>query len=237
MKILLNYASGEKFKQSQIHNSQSGLAAGFNVIYQMSDGDIDRNFRSENQGILKERRGVGYWLWKPYFVDRLIWTMSETDVLFYADAGSYFVKRMDPIFEAIQKDSNGVLAFNMSGGHTEKHWTKRDVFRTIGAETPDYTDTPQRMASFMVFRGTAFAKALVREYLNLCCNPHLVTDDTNVDGWVEPGFQDNRHDQSIWSVLTKKHRVATLPDPTQWGLHHKETTEVDVFINHTRDPR
>jgi hypothetical protein len=237
MKILLNYASGDKFKHSQVHNSQSGLAAGFNVIYQMSDGDIDRNFKTENQRILKERRGVGYWLWKPYFVDRLIWTMSETDVLFYADAGSYFVQRMDPIFDAIQKDSNGVLAFNMSGGHTEKHWTKRDVFRTIGAESPEYTDTPQRMASFMVFRGTAFAKALVREYLNLCCNPHLVTDDPNVDGWVEPGFQDNRHDQSIWSVLTKKHRVATLPDPTQWGLHHKETTEADVFINHTRDPR
>jgi hypothetical protein len=236
-RILLNYASGDKFKQSQIHNSQSGLAAGFNVIYQMSDRNIDRSFKSENEGILSQRRGVGYWLWKPYFIDRLIWTMNEHDVLFYADAGSYFVRRMEPVFDAVQKDQNGVLAFNMSGGHTEKYWTKRDVFRTIGAETSEYTDTPQRMASFMVFRGTAFAKALVREYLNLCCNSHLITDEANVDGWVEPKFQDNRHDQSIWSVLTKKHQVATLPDPTQWGLHHKETTEADVYINHTRDPR
>ena len=236
-RILLNYASGDKFKQSQIHNSQSGLAAGFNVIYQMSDRNIDRSFKSENEGILSQRRGVGYWLWKPYFIDRLIWTMNEDDILFYADAGSYFVRRMEPVFDAVQTDRNGVLAFNMSGGHTEKYWTKRDVFRTIGAETAEYTDTPQRMASFMVFRGTAFAKALVREYLNLCCNAHLITDEANVDGWVEPKFQDNRHDQSIWSVLTKKHQVATLPDPTQWGLHHKETTEADVYINHTRDPR
>lgn len=237
MKILLNYASGGRFAKSQILNSQSGLAAGFNVVYQMSHADIDRRFAEDNASILSQNRGAGYWLWKPYFLDKLVWQIGEDDILFYADSGSVFVKTVEPIFQTIANDRSGVVAFNMSGGHLEKHWTKRDVFRTTDTDSDPYTDTPQRMASFMVFRGTEFAKALVREYLNLCCNPHLITDDPNMDGWVEPGFQDNRHDQSIWSVLTKKHRVATLPDPTQWGLHHKETTEAEVFINHTRDPR
>jgi hypothetical protein len=144
---------------------------------------------------------------------------------------------MEPIFEAIQKDRSGIMAFNMSGGHLEKHWTKRDVFRTTDTDSDAYKNTPQRMASFIVARGTAFAKCLIREYLNLCCNPHLITDTANVDGWVEPDFKDHRHDQSIWSVLTKKYEVATLPDPTQWGLHHKETTEENLFIHHTRDSR
>lgn len=237
MNILLNYSSGGKFTQSQLLNSQTGLAAGFNVIHQMRDTDIDSAFFQQHEPILSQKKGAGYWLWKPYFLDSILSRMGAADILFYADSGSVFVQKMEPVFSAIEKDSNGVIAFNMAGKHTEKLWTKRDVFKATGTESPEYTDSPQRTASFMALRGTPFAKAFVREYLNFCCDAHLLNDEPNSDGWIEPEFQDNRHDQSIWSVLTKKHRVATLPDITQWGLHHKETTEADMFINHTRDPR
>jgi len=237
MRILLNYSSGGRFAHSQLLNCQTGLAAGFNVVYRMTDADIDSDFAKKNEGILKHQKGAGYWLWKPYFINRLIGRLAEDDVLFYCDSGAHFIKPMDPILEAVQKDSRGVVGFNMSGGHIEKEYTKRDVFRALGAETPECTDTPQRTASFMAFRGTPFAKTFVRDYLNLCCDPHLITDEPNSDGWVEPGFRDNRHDQSIWSVLTKKNKITMLPDPSQWGLVHKETTEADMYINHTRDPR
>lgn len=237
MNILLNYSSGGRFSQSQLLNSQTGLAAGFNVVHQMSEIEIDPSFFTQHSAILGQGKGAGYWLWKPYFLDRILSVMGEQDVLFYADSGSVFVKHMSPVLKAVREDHNGVTAFRMSGKHTEKYWTKRDVFRALGAQTTEYTDTPQIGASFMAFRGTAFAKAFVREYLNFCCDPHLVGDEPNSDGWVEPGFQDNRHDQSIWSVLVKKHRVSVMPDLTQWGLHHGETTDADMYINHTRDSR
>ena len=212
MKILLNYASNGRFIQSQLANSQSGLAAGFNVVYSMSNTDIDRDFAESNKDILSQKRGAGYWLWKSYFLDRLVWQIDEHDVLFYADSGSIFIRNMQPIFDTILNDRSGVVAFNMSGGHLEKYWTKRDIFRTTDTDSDVYKNTPQRMASFIGVRGTAFAKSFIREYLRLCCNAHLITDTPNVDGWVEPDFKDNRHDQSIWSVLTKKHEITTLPD-------------------------
>ena len=28
-------------------------------------------------------------------------------------------------------------------------------------------------------------------------------------------FKEHRHDQSIWSLITKKNKVTILPDPTQ----------------------
>ena len=236
MKILLNYASG-KFLESQFKNSQSGLAAGFTVVYQMSDAEIDSDFYENNKTILSQKRGAGYWLWKAYFVNKLIQTLSETDILFYADSGSVFIKKMDSIFEHIQNNPRGVIAFNMAGGHIEKLWTKRDLFLEMKMNELKYTDTPQRMASFMAFRGTKFAKDLCVEYLNLATNPHLITDEPNQDGWVEAGFHDHRHDQSIWSLLTKKHDVAILADPTQWGVYHGENTETDQYIVHTRDSR
>ncbi len=236
MKILLNYADG-KFLESQFKNSQTGLAAGFNVVYQMNRSEIDPDFYTRHSDILNQRRGVGYWLWKPYFIQRILKTMNNDDILFYADSGSVFVRRMEPIFNAVRSDERGVLCFTLAGKHSERLWTKRDLFLHMGMYSSEYTDSPQRMASFMCFRGTDFARELLTEYLYLATNAHLVTDSPNSDGWIEPDFKDHRHDQSVWSLLTKKHGVTILPDPTQWGVQHGENTEEHQYIFHTRDPR
>lgn len=236
MRILLNYADG-KFLESQFRNSQSGLAAGFNVVHQMGRSEIDSDFAERHSGILSQRRGVGYWLWKPYFINKILTGMGSDDILFYADSGSVFVKRMEPIFNEIASDPVGVIGFRLAGGHTEKRYTKRDVFLHMDTNTHQYTDTPQRMASFMCFRGTDSAKKLAKEYLDLCCISHLIDDSPNTDGWAETDFVDHRHDQSVWSLLTKKHGVTILPDPTQWGVHHQENDDSHQFIFHTRDPK
>lgn len=237
MKILLNYSDGGKFIQSQLMNSQSGLAAGFNTVYHMNRSEIDSDFYRKNSGILNEKRGVGYWLWKPYFINKILGFMGKDDILFYADSGSAFVRRMEPVFESVMSDPKGTVAFRLAGGHIEKQYTKRDVFKHMNLQASEYTDTPQRMASFICVRGTDYAKALAKEYLELCCDPHLITDTPNKDGWIEPGFVDHRHDQSIWSLLTKKHEVVILPDPTQWGVQHGENGQEHQYLIHTRDPR
>jgi len=236
VKILLNYADG-KFLESQFKNSQSGLAAGFNVVYQMNRSEISPVFIEQNQEIMSQKRGAGYWLWKPYFIHSILFNMTKDDVLFYADSGSVFVRRMDGIFKAVMDDPKGIVGFTLAGGHLEKHYTKRDLFIHMDMNKPEYTDTPQRMASFMCFRRTPESVAIAWEYLKLSCTPHLVMDAPNADGWIEPGFVDHRHDQSIWSLLTKKHGITILPDPTQWGVQHGENTEEHQYIFHTRDPR
>ena len=235
MKILLNYADGKYFEAQQ-KNCISGMLYGFNVFYKMSRSEIDPSFLSRNEHVLNQKRGAGYWLWKPYFIDQILRGMSESDVLFYSDAGSVFIKRLDPVFERVLDDPNGVLCFELAGNYTERFWTKRDVFLHLNLNHPEYTDTPQRMASFMVFRGTPFAKDLVREFLDLAQRARLITDMSNLDFWLEPGFKDHRHDQSLWSVLTKLRKVSTLPDPTQWGQIHKESAPSDQYLLHTRDP-
>jgi hypothetical protein len=236
VRILLNYADG-KFLESQFKNSQTGLAAGFNVVYQMSRGDINANFIEQNKEIMFSKRGVGYWLWKSYFINKILTDMSSDDMLFYADAGSVFIKRMEPIFHQLSNDPVGVIGFRLAGGHIERRYTKRDLLKHMNMNTSEYADSPQRMASFMCFRGTDAAKKLAKEYLDLCCTPHLINDSPNSDGWIEPDFVDHRHDQSIWSLLTKKHGVTILPDPTQWGVQHGESTEEQQFLFHTRDPK
>ena len=234
-RILLNYASGGKFRESQIKNSQTGLMAGFNVVYQMSDKNIDTDFRAKNNQILSSKRGVGYWIWKSYFITRLLKDMTEDDILFYADSGSVFIKDVQPLFDKIAADKNGIGCFSMAGGHIEKQWTKRDLITHLDAEK--FAETPQRQASFMMFRGTEYAKKFAAEFLSLCCDYHLISDEPNADGWEEAGFQEHRWDQSIWSLLTKVWGVDTMAEPSQWGQQYGESKPEDQFIFHTRDPK
>lgn len=237
MKILLNFAGRGRFVQSQFKNSQTGLAAGFNVVYQMNESEIDSEFYNQNKEILDQPRGAGYWLWKPYFINRILSTIDDDDILFYCDSGSHFIKRMEPIFSLVQNDNRGVMAFSLAGKHLEKHFTKRDVFIHMNMNMEEYSDTPQRAASFMLFRGTAFAKEFVKEYLSVCTNKHLITDEPNHDGWIEPNFSGHRHDQSIWSLLTKKYNITVVPDLSQWGVDLKENSEDHQYMIHTRDSR
>ena len=236
-RILLNYASGGRFRESQIKNSQTGLAAGLNTIYQMSDTQIDENFREKNKRILESKRGAGYWLWKPYFINKIIGQMTETDILFYSDSGAVFIKELSPVFESVTKDARGVVGFYMAGRLIEKYWTKSDMFLQMELDLPQFKDTPQRVASFMVFRGTSFAKKLIAEYLSIACDYHMISDEPNIHAFVESGFKEHRHDQSIWSLLTKKYDVTMMNEPTQWGQICKESFPTDQYIIHTRDPK
>jgi len=158
-------------------------------------------------------------------------------MLFYADSGSVFIRRMEPIFDAVLSDVTGVIGFRMAGGHLEKHYTRKDVLEFMGMNVPEYADTPQHMASFMCFRGTEKAKQIASEYLALCCNPKLMMDFEIKNEDRACGFIDHRHDQSLWSLLLKKNNLTTLPDPTQWGVQHGQITPDQQYIFHTRDPR
>jgi len=36
--------------------------------YNYGPNDIDNEFKKKNIEILSQKRGNGYWLWKPYFI-------------------------------------------------------------------------------------------------------------------------------------------------------------------------
>jgi hypothetical protein len=233
-KILINFAE-KNFYNSQLKNSLTGLMSGFNIIYQFSMKDIDKEFYKKNILIFSELRGAGYWLWKPYIVNKTLASMNENDILFYSDSGAFFIKNLNYLFEKVINDENGVIAFSLAGKHIEKIWTKRDLFIKMDMNQPQFTNTPQIMASFFLLRGTNFAKNLFSEYLEIAQNKNLIDDSLNFDKFVDTEFIEHRHDQSIWSLLVKKYYITILPDPTQWGLFHKESNLDDQFIYHSRN--
>ena len=232
--ILLNCIGGGKYTQSQIRNGDTGLQNGFNEVHLMNVNDIDPVFKEKNRKILESPKGGGYWLWKVYFIDRILNKMDESDVLFYCDAGSHFIRNMTPIFDKIRNDEKGIISFLIGGNHLEKYWTKRDLFIHMGLDSSEYKNTRQINGAFMGFRKTEFSLNVIKEYLDLACNFHLISEESSINS-NDLEFKDHRHDQSIWSLLTKKYKITIHPEITQWGLVHNECKPEEQYIEHTRD--
>ncbi len=230
MNKLINYAHG-CCELSRRKNTISGLYHGFDSVTEWKREHIDDEFIAANSTILNSPRGAGYWLWKPYIIKRALDTSNDGDIVFYADAASYFVRDMTPIFETIKE--NSLVCFELSGGHIEGKWTRRNVFDAIGMDFDRYKNTDQLMASFIGVRNCEYSRNIIDEYLELACIPEMIMDIPNTEEVEE--FQDHRHDQSIRSLLSKKHDVKMLPDPTQWGKHHEQSSDEEIFIIHTRD--
>jgi hypothetical protein len=224
-KILINYADGG-FYTSQIKNSQCGLMAGFNVVYQMKRENIDHAFYESNKEILDCKRLAGYGLWKYYFQDKILSEMTENDILMYCDCDANFIRSAEPLFDLVMNDPKGVVCFltpDRPEYHVEWKWTKSDVFRVLGVDALDdkqkntIKNSQQIQSGFKLMRGTEFAKKFIKDCLHYACMKNLVDDSPSVNQKEADGFCENRHDQSIWSVMCKLHSVACVNDFTQWG--------------------
>lgn len=221
--LLINYADKAYYK-AQKDCLESGLKFGFTKVIPYSFKDLDDEFITKNRLILSQSRGAGYWIWKPYIILKTLKEMNEGDILFYADSGSTFIRDITPLLKLT--DSQDIICFELTG-HLEKTWTKKDLFLAMNMDKKDYSHTSQRLASFQIVKKSDFSVRFYEEYLALCENPQLVTDLPNIMGKDNyDTFREARHDQSIFSLLTKKYLLKCFRDPSQFGNEVK-----DHFIN------
>lgn len=236
MKLLINY-SDRVFRRSQKLNSRTGIrSGGFDRVVSYGPRDIDPAFYARNKKILSQERGNGYWLWKPYFIKKSLQLLKEGDFLFYSDSGAYFIGSIEPLMQICTETDQNIIPFELM--QVEKHWTKRDAFILMGCDSPEYTDTRQRQGSFSLWRKSAFTERFIREFLRFAQDERVITDMDNTMGLPNyPGFTDHRHDQSIFSLLTKIHNLRAYRTPSQWGNKVKELypdSTYDQLIQHTR---
>ena len=120
----------------------------------------------------------------------------------------------------MQKADTDVMCFGGSKNKAslERIWSKRDAFILMDCEEEKYFDTHQRGSGFVFLKKTARSVALIDEWLEYMKDPRIVTDMPNQLGKENyPGFKENRHDQTVWSLLTKKHNIKPFRDPSQFA--------------------
>ena len=120
----------------------------------------------------------------------------------------------DYLFDLCFSDEKGLILFN--GAHKNKKYTKRDCFHYMGCDTEEYAEMLQLTATFQLCRKTKFTIDFYKEHIKFAEDSRILTDLPNQCGLENyDGFLDHRHDQSILSILQKKHNVKIIEDISQ----------------------
>ena len=199
------------------------------IAYTLEDLKSDKNFwSSHSEFIKKNKRGYGYWLWKPYLIGKTMRSMKDGDVLLYLDAGceitigdkytprGYWQDCVTPIencIEAIGREK--IIGTSLGAAHPEAEWTKMDLPLRLGIADEPYMKEPQRQSGTIFFSVCEETRKFVNDWYSLCCDYHLIDDSPSISKNYE-GFREHRHDQSVFSQLTKKRRLGWFARKNTW---------------------
>ena len=210
--IAINY-SNEYLTEAQKINSLTAYYQGkADLVLEYSPIDIDKEFIEKNIHILKHHRGGGYWLWKPYIILKTLNSFKEGDYIFYADSGSYYVNKIQHLIEELEKYTQDIMPFQIP--FLEKAYTKRDAFILMDCDEDKYAHSLQFQATFILIKNTAFSRAFFEEFLFYAQDERIITDIPNTLGKENhPEFIENRHDQTIFSLLCKKRNLKFFRSP------------------------
>ena len=203
---------------------QAKLSNLFNKIILYTDEDLKNDtyfWTKHGEFINNNKRGYGYWLWKSYIIKKTMDELKEGDTLMYLDCGCEIdinkKKKIKKFFEYVKKN-------NIIGSFTqlEKYWNKMDLILHLNILNQDFLNSQQHQAGAILFYITDKTKKLVNRWYELSCNYHLIDDSPSIKKNIEM-FKQHRHDQSIFSLLTKK-----------WNIYSERNIKECIEYNRNR---
>lgn len=220
MRIFITFGDDKFKKARKLSAKMAKFRGGFDKVIEYTPEDISPTFKREHEDIFSIKRGYGLWLWKPY----IIWkTLNEVandgDLVFYADAGSFFIRNVKHIEKEMGDSDILVSAVPLR----EWQFTKVDVFDFFNCEDDQFLNTAQIQGTFFFVRKSLSSVNFVREWLDLCTIIDLLHPDNIKTGRLNPvGFVGHREDQSILSVLCKSKSIKPHQDPTQFAKYPEQ---------------
>lgn len=213
---LITYGD-DNFKNSRERLYQQAVnCKWFDTITVYSPDDLSPDFKDKYKTILSQSRIGGYGIWRPFIIKKSLDKISDDDILIYLDAGctinKHGTKRFRNYIDMVSKSNEGALSFQMP--HTEKKYTTKELFNYFQIpQDGDIANSGQILDGILIMKKTQN----LLHMNNLCLqvltdNPLLFTDYYNAK--QESYFIDNRHEQSIYSLIRKLGNPILLSDET-----------------------
>jgi hypothetical protein len=208
--------------KTRIHKEATNMNI-FSTINIYSPDDIDSVFLSKYMNILSQNRGNGYWLWKEYFILRRLNEIEHGDYLVYCDSGCTInpngIDRFNEYVKMIEESESGILSFQLC--FPEKAYTTSQIFNAFDLPTSSQLQIRldgQLIATILVMKKCNNVMNIFNKFFEIIdFDQKLITDHYNKQDQIKE-FIDNRHDQSILSVIRKIYGSVVIPDET-WYIN------------------
>jgi hypothetical protein len=190
------------------------------------------NFWNTHKSFLTSKdnaRGFGRFLWKPYIINHWLGRLKENDMLIYLDAGCQLnlgsKQPIDRFFEYVNLcATQGSLAFQMLDGQfgnlplREENWSSQVLMDGVGLST-DMRLSNQIEANVIFLTASQENLRFTKEWLDFAVmhDYQLLNDYPAGREYEIPSFIENRHEQSIFSVLTKRRGGFVIPNETRFS--------------------
>jgi hypothetical protein len=229
---LMNYRkmfctfADSRMRKSLFRITNQAKAMGFYDVISVND---ERALDDEFCKRFKDRliigsRGYGYWVWKPQIILQALAKMNEGDILQYSDAGCHLnpggICRLEEYFELARNSLSGILAFQGKFPDDEPHlkhryltenkWTKEDLFDYFKIKDERIKQSPQIEATNIFVKNCSQSKLIIKAWLQVYIDNFDLANDTPSKKQNAADFIEHRHDQSIFSLLCKINKVATV---------------------------
>ena len=215
MKLFLNYGD-QKFILSRKRISLEAQNLNFFDKIITETEDIKNDLEIINclknpkfKKVFTDKRGGGYWMWKPYIIYKNLQLLNDNDILVYSDSGSsipnnkYTIDKLNEYINIVKNSDKGILAFRNL--NIESKWTKGDVFEHFNClDNEDIYNTRQFSAGILhIIRKCEYSLKIYKLWWDTAKNyPHLFDDSKS----ITPNFKnfiENRHDSSFLSLICK----------------------------------
>lgn len=205
--LVYNDGTHETF-MNQLIDSVKFYSPDFNIII-FNKRDISPEFIFRNRRILNEKRGGGYWLWKPYIINETLKRLEDDDLLFYLDSKYYFLSDFTELYRNSIETKDIIVWKNKPNEPTwfMKNWCKMSVIEKFNMKQKVFNENILDCWAGCIFiKKTDFSKSVLNEWLDMCCNYDDISDSpSSIENTVF--FRDHRHDQSLLSILLCKYGI------------------------------
>lgn len=209
------------------------------------DINLSETFKEMASPTIKEERGAGLYIWKPFIIWQQMNKMKDGELLIYSDAGQEFVSDIKPVADCMDED---IMFFSNGWPHVD--WCKADVYETIIPRLPNHSDDidfgwqidkkatifRQTQASLIFFKVNQKTKDFVKEWMLYLLMPGFC-DNSPSKLPNYPTFQESRWDQSVLCCLQIKYGYKLHWFPTLTNMHQVDASPGDRYkpiIDHHR---
>lgn len=218
--IFISFATDNYLHHAQ-RLCQSARANGFDEAYIYTPSDLDDNFNHRCSNILSCQKGAGYWLWKSYVILKALCEKCiDGDILVYCDSQYVFIEDMrDFLRQEILKSTAGIAISNNKPNEPsfpEHQWTKGDAFMLISGKHQAEDDSLQAWAGFIALKRSHISIGFVGAWLGYAEDARNVTDIPSYIISNHHSFVENRHDQTVLSLIAKRYNIKFFHFPCRY---------------------